>query len=119
MIPASHEINIRRGDTFRLYFRIKNKSGTYPNLTGWGTGLAQVRDEVDGTVIFTMTVTKGNQTTYPGSVLCMIASAVTKAADFDLHNKGVWDFEITNDLGETDTYIEGPVVLEKDVSKTP
>lgn len=126
MIPAKLDITIRRGDTFRLFFRLRNKlpngdPGTYPDLTTWGTGLAQVRDAIDGTIIWTMSVTKANQTTYPGGVLLTIADDLTKSAfPSPVPTGGIakWDFELTNDLGETDTYIEGDVTLKKDVSFT-
>lgn len=125
MIPAQHNITIRRGDTFRLFFRLREKQpdgspGDYPDLTGWGDGLAQVREGIDGTVIFTMTVTKANQVSYPGGILLSIADDTTKD-DFPdpMPSSPVWDFEIVNSLGETDTYLAGDVTLVKDVSYTP
>lgn len=124
MIPAQADITIRRGDTFRFFFRLRKKNtdgtpGEYPVLTTWGSGLAQVRSAVDGTVVFTMTVTKANQTTYPGGVLLTIPAATTGGVAFPAGASpanGVWDFEIANDLGEIDTYLEGSVTYAKDVS---
>ena len=123
MIPAPVPITIRRGDTFRLFFRLRRKNadgtpGTYPVLATWGPGLAQVRSAIDGTVIFTMTVTKSDQNTYPGGILLTIPDETTKS-QWPANNQGstaVWDFEIANELGEVDTYLEGPVTLVKDVS---
>src|SRR5687768_1140000 len=112
MIPASHDITIRRGDTFRLFFRLRTKNpdgspGDYPDLSLWGAGLAQVRDGSDA-VVWTMVVTKANQTTYPGGVLLSITDALTASAFPAGTLTGFkWDFEIENDLGETDTYLEG------------
>lgn len=124
MIPAKQDIEIRRGDTFRLFFRLRNKlpngdPGDYPDLTSWGSGLAQVRDAVDGTIIWTMTVTKANQVTYPGGILLSITDTLTKSAfPTPVPAQGKWDFEIENDLGETDTYLGGDVTFTKDVSFT-
>lgn len=127
MIPTRLNITIRRGDTFRLFFRMRKKNpdgtpGDYVNLDTWGAGLAQVRTDYDAPVMFSMTVTKSNQTLYPGGVLLTIDDDVTAAADFtpemvDKKFRGVWDFEISNDLGETDTYIEGDVTFKLDVSR--
>lgn len=121
MVPASRNITIRRGDTFRLFFRLKyvnvDSSVTYPDLTSWGSGLSQVRQGVDGSIVATMAVTKSNQTTYPGGILLSISAATTAALNPNPTNDLVWDFEITNHLGENDTYIEGAVTFVKDVSK--
>lgn len=121
MIPAKHDITIRRGDTFRLFFRLRTKNpdgtpGDYQDLTSWGLGLAQVRDGQDA-VVWTMTVTKANQVTYPGGVLLSITAALTTSAFPATLTGHKWDFEIENDLGETDTYLEGDVTLVKDVSR--
>jgi hypothetical protein len=35
----------------------------------------------------------------------------------DLPSGCKWDFEITNNLGETDTYLEGAVTFKKDYSR--
>lgn len=118
MTPATHDITIRRGDTFRLFFRLRYKNpdgtlGDYADLTLWGSGLAQVRASADGALITTMTVTKSNQVTYTGGILLTIPDDVTALLDF---TTAVWDFEITNDLGETDTYLEGSAKFTKDVS---
>lgn len=121
MTPAPLNITIRRGDTFRLFFRLRNKNpdgtpGTYPDLTTWGDGLAQVRANADAPdPIVEMAVSKGNQATYPGSVLLTIADDVT--AGLTIPAGSVWDFQMVNELGETDTYLEGTVTFSKDVSK--
>jgi hypothetical protein len=120
MIPAPLDITIRRGDTFRLFFRLRNKlpdgtPGDYSDLTAWGTGLAQVRATTDAAVLVEMTVTKANQVTYPGGILLSIPDDVT--ALLDLPSGCKWDFEITNNLGETDTYLEGAVTFKKDYSR--
>ena len=127
MIPTVLPITIRRGDTFRQGFRIRKRNpdgtvGDYVDLTNWGPGLAQVRIDYDAPVLFDMTITKGNQLAFPGFVLLTIPDDVTAAADFtpemvDKKFRGKWDFEIANDLGEKDTYIEGDVKFTLDVSR--
>lgn len=127
MIPASKDITIRRGDTFRYFFRLRQKDpltgdwGSYQNLTTWGAALAQVRTAVDGTVLFTMTGTKADQTAFPGGMLLTIAAGTganqTAGASFPASlAPGVWDCQLTNDLGEVDTYLAGIVTFTKDVS---
>lgn len=124
MRPATKNIFIKRGDTFRLFFRLRKRNvdgtaGEYPDLTTWGTGLAQIRPAKTSTeVIVTMAVTKADQATYPGGVLLTIADDVT--ADLTLTpglTVAVWDFQISNDLGENDTYLEGDVEFSLDVSR--
>ena len=113
---------IRRGDTFRFFFRLRKRNpdgstGDYQDLTTWGPGLAQVRASKDGIVLWTCTVTKSNQTTFPGGVLLSIPAASTKSAfPSPIPAEATIDFEIANDLGEVDTYWEADVTLEKDVS---
>jgi hypothetical protein len=120
MIPAPQDISIRRGDTFRLFFRLRKKNadgtpGDYQNLDTWGAGLAQIRAGVDGALIVALVVTKANQVNYPGGVLLTIADDVT--ATLEIPSGAKWDFEIENDLGEVDTYLAGDVTFTKDVSK--
>lgn len=122
MIPATLDLTIKRGDTFRQFFRLRNKDAngdpsTYPDLTSWGAGLSQIRANADSdTVVATMTITKANQVTYPGGILLTLSAATTASIPAGNY---VWDFEIANDLGETDTYLDGAVTVTKDVSRAP
>ena len=122
MIPAPLDIVIKRGDTFRQFFRLRFKDangdpGDYPDLTTWGTGASQVRlttEEADPPLI-ELVVTKANQALYPGGILLSIPSATTR--DLPLTPVAVWDFEIENDLGETDTYLAGAASVVADVTR--
>lgn len=125
MKPAPLDtLTIRRGDTFRFFFRLRKKNtdgspGAYQDLTNWGGGLAQVRNVKDGNILWTCTITKSNQTTFPGGVLLTISAADTKTQwPSPQPAEAIIDFEIANDLGEVDTYWEAPVELAKDVSFT-
>jgi hypothetical protein len=123
MRPAVHNIEIYRGDTFEIFFRVRTKvfneidqewePGPYKVLTGW-TGLAQIRASADAVSIdATLTVTLSNQTTTPGGVLCRLTPTETAALSI---TAGVWDVQLT-DGTDTFTYITGSVAVVKDVAR--
>jgi hypothetical protein len=123
--PYAQDIEVYRGDFFSFFFRVyrvnpDGSQGAYEDLTGW-TGLAQIRaSENDASVIATFTFTPANQTTFPGGVLLSLDETVTEtftlAGQATSGKLGVWDVQLTNTLGEPNTYIKGAVMLEKDVS---
>jgi hypothetical protein len=76
-----------------------------------------------GSVVATFTVTLADQTTYPGGVLITLDDSITVALTFtpagtEIRKEiGKWDIQMTNTLGEKNTYLSGAVFLTKDVSK--
>ena len=122
MRPGVADIDITRGDTFNAFFRIKRKSdGVYVPLTGW-SGIAQIRVAYDDvTPLASFTVTLANQVSYPGGVLVTMAKTVTATLNYaePVASKqiGIWDCQMTNDIGEDNTFLAGKVTLWKDVSR--
>lgn len=124
MIPAVHDIKIKRGDTYSLFGRIRDKvwdgvtqtyiAGPYKNITGW-TGLCQLRANEDAVDISAVgTITLGNQTTVPGSFFMTMSKTVTAALT---GASGVYDIQFTTPAGEDYTYVGGKWTLLKDVSR--
>lgn len=124
MIPAVHNITIKRGDTYSLFCRARDKvwdapSGTYvpgpyKDLTGY-VGSCQLRPSEDSTsVSATPTVELGNQSTAPGSFFVRLTDDET-AAITDLN--GVYDVQFVTPAGETYTYVGGTWTLSKDVTR--
>ena len=126
MIPAPHDIVIKRGDTFSLFARARDKvwdagtgqyiAGPYKDLTGW-VGLCQLRATEDSaTVIATPTIVIGNQVTALGSFFMNMTDAETGAITA---LEGVYDIQFTTPAAEVYTYVGGIWTLSKDVSRLP
>lgn len=124
MIPATHNITVRRGDTFSMFCRARDKvwdpvnsvyvPGDYKDLTGW-TGSCQLRATEDSAeVVVTATVVLGNQTTTPGSFFVNMADDVTATIAV---NNGVYDVQFVTPAGETYTFLGGTWTLSKDVTR--
>ena len=119
MKPATHNIEIYRGDTYTKFIRIRSKDengdpGPYVDLTG-GTPKAQIRlneDAVDVEAEFTATL--GNQTTFPGSIHLSLTPTQTRGLDPVNH---VWDMEVTHADSSVRTYLKGSVTVIKEVTR--
>ena len=126
MKPLKKDIEIRRGDTFELFFRVRTRvwnpalnggaggyePGPYRDLTGY-TVTSQFRsseDAADPALTFTCTLT--NQTTTPGGVLVRATPAQTAALTIFA---GGYDVQLaTAGMVDAWTYIEGTVTVDKD-----
>jgi hypothetical protein len=126
MKPAVKPIYIRFGDIHEIFFRVRRKiwSGTawvddgYQDLTGY-TVLIQVRQNTESDVLLTYTITLGDQsdlTNGRGAVYAKVSGAQTAALPRFL-SEGFYDIQITDTLGDPNTYIEGKVTFGKDVSR--
>lgn len=125
MKPASQNIDITRGDFFSIFVRLRPKNvdgtpGDYTSLAGW-TGKAKAKADYDTVeVLATFTVTLADQVAYPGGVLVSLDDTVTSTLSFvgagQSKKIGIWDLEMTNTLGEPNTFLTGDVTLWKDVS---
>lgn len=126
MKKADYKIEFVRGDSYSLFGRQRTQTwdagstsyipGPYRDLTGW-TGRADVRsDATSATILFSFTVTLGNQATAPGSFFVTAAPEDTvNLSDSELN--GVWDLQWTSPTGGIITPIGGAVVLESDVTR--
>lgn len=127
--PAKLDIEIYQGDTFELFFAIKEKvpesdpvTYAYVNLTGQ-TGKAQIKklQKVEGSnpptfesiVLADMEVTLADQTTLPGRVLLRMSPEITAG----IPSSGKWDFQLTNADDDVNTYLRGAARLTKDVTE--
>lgn len=120
MKPATLNIEIFKGDTYTLFFRVREKLadgslGDYIDLTG-ATAKSQIRQSEDSsTVLGEFTATIGDQVATPGSVLLTLTAAETTA--LALTQNGVWDVQITYADGKVRTYLKGTVTLLKEVTR--
>jgi hypothetical protein len=121
--PATHDIEVYRGDTYELFVRIRTRvyvegvgwtPGPYKDLTGY-TGTAQIRTTEDAAdpPAATFTVTIANQVTTLGGVLVRLTPAQTAAL---VISSGVWDMQLS-DGTDVWTYVKGNVTVSKDVSR--
>lgn len=127
VIAAQYDIKFKRGDDYTLFGRVRTRvwdsgleewiPGAYRDITGY-TGLAQCRLTTETpAILFSFTVTLGNQVTAPGSFFVEASAADTE--DLTVSQCiGVWDLQWTTDLGKKYTYVEGAVILDPDTSRT-
>jgi len=124
VIPAVRDIEIKKGDTFRLFFRIRSANpdgtpGAYINLTG-KFPKAQLR-KADNSLITEFSATLGDQGLYPGSVLVRLGPVTTAGltpmtdAKYDVQVSSVSPATITN-TDDNDTYLEGKAAIIADVT---
>ena len=124
MIPAVRDIEIKKGDTFRLFFRIRSANpdgtpGAYINLTG-KFPKAQLR-KADNSLITEFSATLGDQTAYPGSVLIRLGPVTTAGlapmtdAKYDVQVSSVSPATITNS-DDNYTYLAGSAKIIADVT---
>lgn len=126
MQPGKLDLTLTRGDSFELYFRIRNPSpdggvtpGDYKDLTGY-TGKAQIRTEEDATeVLAELGVTIPDQTVAENLGGVLITLTKEQAADLpvtsgtDTHT---WDIQLTK-AAENQTYLKGKVKVNKDTTR--
>lgn len=115
-LPATKNIAIYQGDTWRLtlHVRAKNTDGTpgaLINLTGVTT-LAQVRPKEDSDEVWEMESAIGNQTTDVGSI--HLALSPEQTVDV---KKGKWDLQVTWVDGDVQTLLKGNVTVTAEVSR--
>lgn len=112
--PVRLVLKMRRGDTYRRTFKCET-GGAAVNLTGY-TSRLQIRDAVDGAVLYTGSTTNGHLTVTgsAGTIDVSVPAASTAAWTF---TTGVYDLEITSASGVVTTLAEGTVTVTKDVTK--
>lgn len=126
MIPVKRNITIRIGDVHEIFFRIRQKvwdgtawvPGPYQDLTGWEI-LIQVRQTTETEVLLTYTTTFGDQedvVSGRGAVYAKLLATQTETVDRTI-TKGGYDIQVTDDIGDPRTFVEGDVVFTKDWSR--
>jgi hypothetical protein len=120
--PAEHDIEIYRGDTFELFFRVRTRTwdgtawvpGAYRDLTGF-TPTAQMRSSADAAdpAALTFVCTLANQTTTPGGVLVRATPALTAGLAI---MAGVYDVQLSDGTDKF-TYLKGAVAVDPDVTR--
>lgn len=129
MKPYVKAIDIRRGDTKELFFRVRTKvwnattlvydPGPYKDLTGY-TITSQVRQaKSSATVLLTFTCMIGNQadaTAGLGAVYMVISADDTATVPLNVTG-GFYDIQFTEAGGNVFTYIEGAVTFDEDVTR--
>lgn len=116
-VPGTYDLEIYRGDDFERPIFLREKEvpgpGPYIDLTGW-SGRAMYKAKVgDTTPVISFTVTILNQGSFLGGLTISLTKAQTAALTTF---KGVWDLELTDDDGNTTTYLKGDVEVNKDVT---
>ena len=129
MTPFVKNINIRRGDTKEMFFRVRTKvwnagtstydPGPYKDLTGY-TITAQVRQTKSSvTPLLEFNITIGNQADEVdgrGAVLMKIPASQTASVPTSIPT-GVYDVQFTEPDTDVFTYLEGAVTFDEDVTR--
>lgn len=119
MQPISRNVTIRRGDTFKIGFRLAHMDDdgnpVYDyNFTGW-TGKAQLRRSANlVTVELEFDVAIADQSLSPGLVWVTAAADDTAALDIE---SGVYDVQLTSPTDEVMTIAEGDAEIAQDVTR--
>lgn len=119
MKPATLNLDIYRGDSKDVYFRVRDKNtdgspGPYKVLTG-ATPKSQIRaDKNNPAVLAEFTASLDDQVARPGGVLLHLTGAQTTAITPDT---AVWDVQVTHANGDVTTYLAGTVTITGDVTR--
>jgi hypothetical protein len=111
MLPANYNLNVYRGDTARLQFKLwTDAAKTQPSdLTGV-TVIATIRDKIAGgsySLLPSCTVTLPN----------IINMVITSSQNSSLPiTGGVWDLQLTYPSGDVATVLRGVVTTMQDVT---
>lgn len=114
--PAEYNLDIYQGDDFSLFVRLKDgATQAYLDLTGY-TGQAQLRrQKSDPTALETFTVAIASPQS--GDTLGGVYITMTKVQTAALDGIGVWDFELTDAVPFTRTYLAGAFTVTPEVTK--
>jgi hypothetical protein len=112
-IPASHALDLYRGDTFALAVRLwSDAAHTIPSdLTG-ATAAAQIRARDADTLVLPITCTVATPNTIN---LAIPATAWASSAP----ESARWDLQVTYPSGSVRTILAGPVRILDDVTVAP
>lgn len=121
--PATYDLTIYQGDTFRLPLRLRTQNpdgtfGDYIDLTG-STVKAQVRATTFATDVlaeFTAELLDQTVVDTKGSVLLSL-DPTTTAGLLTNGAPGVWDVQITFADGSVKTYLRGSVTVVPQVTR--
>lgn len=108
-LPSNNDLVMYKGDYFEMFITLKDSNGDPLVLTGQ-TPLAYLKSDYDDYMPkqFTCAVTG-----VPGQVRIFMSSAVTSTL---IPGSYIYDFQITNTLGETRTYMAGDVTVYNEVT---
>lgn len=109
MLPATYDLKLYRGDTYRQQFVLwADSAKTIPVDLTDVTVKSEIRDKPGGTTIIELTVNpvSGN------SFELVLSGEQTR----DLPAKGAWDIQLTWPNADITTVIAGPVSMVDDVT---
>lgn len=124
MIPGTHDIQIKKGDTFRLFFRARAKNpdgtdGDYFDFTGMFPK-AQLKAS-NGDLLAEFEASIGDQVNFPGSILIRLGPVTTDT--LDEQNNAEYDVQVSSvdpstitDNDDNDTYLGGVAQVFDDVT---
>ncbi len=112
-VPATYDITLYQGDTYRLDIVVKDNQATPQpvNITGW-TARGQIRPTIDSATIFASFVV-----TFTNASLGQVRISLTGAITAAIPQNGVYDLEFTLPGGEIETYLKGALVIDKEVTR--
>jgi hypothetical protein len=110
---AKLNVNLYRGDDYPYQFTILNSSATPYSATG-STVVMTMRDEFDGTVLWTGTTTDGvGGSNFATGVFVFTIPNATSAA---INENCVYDVQETTTTSKKNTLVYGTVFVQKDVT---
>lgn len=118
MSAGKHDIDIKRGDSKTVYFRLTEDDGTPINLTGRTITAAIKKSPNDPKVLVSWTVTVSDQGTSPGEFRLdltptqtgKLPGAATQPGQPIAEAKHYWDAQMAYS-SVVETFVEGFIVL--------
>lgn len=110
-MPTNFDLVIYKGDYVEIFVTVKDSVGSPVNLTGQ-TPAAVLKSGYDdwSPKPFTCTITNAAG----GVVRIFMSSTQTKTL---VPSSYIWDFQITNTISETRTYLAGDVTVYNEVTE--
>jgi hypothetical protein len=94
-VTLSYSLRIKQGETWRYTFPVTQLPPDVTSVDGM-TARAQVRDDVDDTVLYEWSAANGNITAEDLAVTLTVGAAESSAWTW---RRGVYDLELTDPIG--------------------
>lgn len=122
--PGVVNLQVYQGDRYELFFRVRLRTldtdgvtwipGAYVDLTGWNPTSEIRKEKADASPIGSFECSLGDQTTLPGSVLCVLKPSVSVLLT---ESNYYYDVQLELDADNITTYLQGQILVTLEVTR--